>query len=303
MQRIRSTMFHSLHIKSLVARLLLIATYVVGGIIIPANAHAQSSEANLNVMSFNVRYINTKDGENIWSNRKEKVAEVIVSNNIDLAGLQEPWLTQIKDLEQLLPGYAWFGWGRDKGNDEGEFCPIFFRKDKITVLEKGIFWLSDTPEKPGSKGWDVRYPRMVVWGRFRDLKSNKEFYFFNTHFGGQMARLESSKLLRRKIDEMTSGLPVIITGDLNSKPDSRAYEAMVSDRHKVQINDAFLTAHEKNDELYTDYWFDGENKDLKRIDYVFTSTQISVLYHEIINKRIVIYYPSDHLAIKANVQF
>jgi len=78
---------------------------------------------------------------------------------------------------------------------------------------------------------------------------------------------------------------------------------MVIKNYKVQIDDAFHTAKEKNDEQFTDYWFDGENKDLKRIDYIFVSPQIKVLYHQIINKRIGKYYPSDHLALKAEVEF
>lgn len=259
-------------------------------------------EAQLTVMSYNVRYLNTKDGVNIWANRKEKVAEVIASNNVDIAGLQEPWKPQIRDLKKLLPGYAWFGWSRDNGKSKGEFCPIFYKKDKFKVLEKGIFWLSETPGKVGSKGWDVKYPRMVVWGRFKDKNSGKELYFFNTHLGGETARLESAKLIRKKIDEMAGGLSVVVTGDLNSKPDSEAYKTMVSGNYTVNITDAFLTAKTKNNEQFTDYWFEGENTDLKRIDYIFTSTEIEVIYHEIINKKIGKYYPSDHLAIKAKIE-
>lgn len=284
-------------------KLILIVTGFFIGTILPGISQNQTKDSNLIVMSFNVRYINTKDGVNSWANRKEKVAQVISSNNIDIVGLQEPWIDQIHDLKNLLQDYAWFGWGRDKGNNEGEFCPIFYRKDKFIVLDKGIFWLSNTPEVAGSKGWDVKYPRMVVWGRFKRKKDGKEFYFFNTHLGGQIARFESSKLIRTKIDEMSDGLPAIVTGDFNSKPDSEAYEVMVSRKYKVQIEDAFLTAKDKNDEQFTDYWFDGENKDLKRIDYIFVSPNISVLYHQIINKRIGKYYPSDHLAIRAEVEF
>lgn len=290
-------------LKYIFLKLIVLPAVFLLGTIISGISQNQSEDANLIVMSFNVRYINTKDGVNSWANRKEKVAQVISSNTVDIAGLQEPWIDQIHDLDDLLPEYNWFGWGRDKGNEEGEFCPIFYRKDKFIVLDKGIFWLSDTPGIAGSKGWDVKYPRMVVWGRFKRKEGGEEFYFFNTHLGGQIARFESSKLLRTKIDEMSDGLPVIVTGDFNSKPDSEAYEVMVNRKYQVDIVDAFLSAHDKNDEQFTDYWFDGENKDLKRIDYIFVSPEVSVLYHEIINERMGKYYPSDHLAIKAELKF
>jgi endonuclease/exonuclease/phosphatase family metal-dependent hydrolase len=227
---------------------------------------------------------------------------VITSNNVDIAGLQEPWKDQIRDLKQLLPEYAWFGWSRDNGKSKGEFVPVFYKKDKIVVVEKGIFWLSKTPEKIGSKGWDVKYPRIVVWARFKEKLSGKEFYFFNTHLGGDIARFESAKLLRSKIDEMTDGLPVIVTGDFNSIPNSPPYETMINGNFKVELVDAFHSAIEKNDEIYTNYLFDGNDKDLKRIDYIFVSPEIKVLYHEIINKRIGKYYPSDHLALKAELE-
>jgi endonuclease/exonuclease/phosphatase family metal-dependent hydrolase len=272
----------------------IIVLVIFSGLAFPILAQQSSSNSTLTAMSFNVRYINQKDGVNNWANRKEKVAEVITSNNVDIAGLQEPWKDQIRDLKKLLPEYAWFGWSRDNGKSKGEFVPIFYKKDKIAVIEKGIFWLSETPEKIGSKGWDVTYPRIVVWARFKEKLSGKEFYFFNTHLGGEIARFESAKLLRNKIDEMTDGLPVIVTGDFNSVPDSPPYETMIEGNYKVAI--------EKNDELYTNYLFDGNDKDLKRIDYIFVSPRIKVLYHEIINKRIGKYYPSDHLALKAEME-
>jgi len=279
---------------------------IIGLLIIPALpavSQQSSSKSSLTVMSFNVRYINKKDGINAWANRKEKVAKVISSNEVDVVGLQEPWLEQIQDLQKLLPKYNWFGWGRDKGNDEGEFTPIFYKKDKFTVLDKGIFWLSLTPEIAGSKDWDARFPRMVVWGHFKDKRDGKEFYFFNTHMGGEEARVEGAKILRRKIDQMTHGLPVVVTGDFNATPDSTPYSIMVNEEYKVTIEDAFEVAQRKNDEKYTNYLFDGNDKDLKRIDYIFVSSQISVLYHEIINKRIGKYYPSDHLALKAELEY
>jgi len=285
----------------LLKRVILLVIYI--GLAFPVLAQQSSSKSTLTIMSFNVRYINQKDGVNNWNNRKEKVAEVIASNIVDIAGLQEPWKDQIRDLKKLLPEYAWFGWSRDNGKSKGEFVPIFYKKDKFSVVEKGIFWLSETPEKIGSKGWDVKYPRILVWARFKEKLSGKEFYFFNTHLGGDIARYESAKLLRNKIDDMADGLPVMVTGDFNSVPDSRPYETMINGNYKMALEDAFHSAIEKNDEIYTNYLFDGNDKDLKRIDYIFVSPEIKVLYHEIINKRIGKYYPSDHLAIKAALEF
>lgn len=267
------------------------------------SVQAQQITSNtLTIMSFNVRYNTPKDSLNAWQHRKEKVAEVISSNKVDIAGLQEPWFDQITDLEKLLPKYAWIGWSRDDGKTKGEFTPVFYLKEKFDVLDKGVFWLSSTPEKPGSIGWDEKLPRTVIWIRFKEKSSGKELYFFNTHLGGNIARTEGAKLLKTKIDEIAANLPVIVTGDFNSKPESEPIQSMLSKNFRIDLEDAFNKTLKKNDEIYTDYWFDGENKDLKRIDYIFVSQSVKVLWHEIINKRMGRYYPSDHLPIKIEIE-
>ncbi len=288
----------------LICRLKLIVILgVLTGTLSPAFSQSENQKLKFNVMSFNVRYNTPKDSINAWPYRKEKVAGVITSNDIDIVGVQEAWIDQIRDLRKLLKGYSWFGWSRDNGKRKGEFVPVFYRKDKFTVMEKGIFWFSETPEVAGSKGWDVKYPRIVVWARFKDKLEGKEFYFFNTHLGGEIARYESAKLLRSKIDQMAQGLGVIVTGDFNATPDSQPIAVMTSDDHKVYLADALSVAEEKNDELFTNYLFDGNDKDLKRIDYIFVSKTMKVLYHEIINKRIGRYYPSDHLPVKIELEY
>lgn len=276
---------------------------VLMGTISTAFSQSENQKLKLNVMSFNVRYNTPKDSINAWPYRKEKVAGVITSNEIDIVGVQEAWIDQIRDLRRMLPGYSWFGWSRDNGKRKGEFVPVFYRKDKFTVLEKGIFWFSETPEVAGSKGWDVKYPRIVVWARFKDKREGKEFYFFNTHLGGEIARYESARLLRSKVDQMAQGLGVIVTGDFNATPDSRPIDVMTSDDYRVSLADALSVAEEKNDELFTNYLFDGNDQDLKRIDYIFVSKTMKVLYHEIINRRIGRYYPSDHLPVKVQLEY
>ena len=42
-----------------------------------------------NVMSFNIRYANTGDGPNAWTNRKSLVSSTLLFHKADVAGLQE----------------------------------------------------------------------------------------------------------------------------------------------------------------------------------------------------------------------
>ena len=69
---------------------------------------------------------------------------------------QEVLHNQLLDLAELLgDDYAHVGVGRDDGKEAGEYSPIFFDKTKFELVRWKTVWLSETPEKPGSVGWDA----------------------------------------------------------------------------------------------------------------------------------------------------
>jgi endonuclease/exonuclease/phosphatase family metal-dependent hydrolase len=91
-------------------------------------------------------------------------------------------------------------------------------KDKYKLLQSGTFWLSETPEQV-SKGWDADCFRTATWVQLQEIKTKKEFYFFNTHFDhkGEISRKESAKLVAEKIKEIAvKKANIIFGGDLNS---------------------------------------------------------------------------------------
>lgn len=192
----------------------------------PANDVAKG---NVTAMTFNIRYNNLGDGKNAWPLRKADVAELIRREQPDLLGLQEALVGQIADLKERLPDYDWYGLGRDDGKEKGEFAPVFYRRERFELLAKGTFWLSETPDKVGSKGWDAALPRVASWLRVHDKHSGKPFLFANVHFDhrGEKARVESSHLLRRKLLELAGEEPIVLVGDFNATPDSSPHKALV----------------------------------------------------------------------------
>jgi endonuclease/exonuclease/phosphatase family metal-dependent hydrolase len=181
-------------------------------------------------MTFNIRFNNAADGRNAWPKRRDDVAELILRQKPDLLGLQEALAGQIGELkERIGDEHDWYGVGRDDGKEQGEFAPIFYRRARFEVLGKGTFWLSETPEKVGSKGWDAALPRVATWLKLKDKAADRELLFANVHFDhrGQQARLESARLLRRKLAEVAGDAPIVLLGDFNATPDSRPYEALV----------------------------------------------------------------------------
>ena len=160
----------------------------------------------LNKASYNIRCNNPGDGENAWPNRKERVKALILFHEYDVVGVQEARPEQMEDLQQM-PGFASVGVGRD-GEAGGEFSAIFYRVDRIQVLDSGTFWLSETPEKV-SKGWDAALNRICTWAKMKDRATRRVFYFFNTHFDhiGPVARHKSAELLVARIRETAGSDP------------------------------------------------------------------------------------------------
>lgn len=264
----------------------------------------------LRIMSFNVRCIGVPVDDTAWEDRRDTVARVIGAYGATVAGLQEPARRQIDDLLARVPGYGWFGAGRLDGRDEGEFTPIFYRQERIQVLEQSTFWLSERPEMPGSMGWDATCPRIVTWGRLRDRLTNRMFFHFNTHFdhNGERARLESARQLLAAIARIAGAEPLVVTGDFNCTESSVPYRLLTqgepSDtcRERLRLMDArhaALLGHTGPD--FTFNALDDSEPVHSKIDYIFTANGVQVLRHEILSDTSEGRFPSDHLPVVAEL--
>ena len=80
-------------------------------------------------------------------------------------------------LDSILTDYASAGAGRDDGAKAGEMNPVFYKKDKFDLVRTITFWLSDTPEVPGSKGWGASLPRIVTWMELVKKDTHDHFFF------------------------------------------------------------------------------------------------------------------------------
>ena len=234
--------------------------------------------------TFNVRCIAAPD-EKIgcsWEVRKDNVAQYVLDNNIDIVGMQEVTFKQLNDLRERLKGYDYVGVGRTDGKEKGEFTPVFFRADKYEPLEKGNFWLSETPDVPGSKGWDAALERVASYVKLKDKATGKIFMAINTHYDhiGVQARKESAKLIMSKIKSIVGDRPAVVTGDFNITEDNEAYSTMVNSESKM--NDAYhMTAHHTGAPYtFHDYCRKSPLK-AHKIDYIFVTPNVKVLQSHI----------------------
>ena len=256
--------------------------------------------APLRVMSFNIRYDEPRDGVNAWPNRKQKVADVIRFHKADLVGVQEALIGQLRDLEKLLPDFTWCGVGRTDGKEAGEFSAILYRRSRFRLIETGTFWLSETPDKPGSMGWDAAYPRVVTWAKFRDARDKKTFVHFNTHFDhkGEKARTESARLILTRIDGIANRLPYFLTGDLNVREDTEAYKTLAAVLRDARY--ASQNGHFGGGSTFSAF---NELTPGMKIDYVFVKNGIRVFEHGVLADRWDGLWASDHLPVLAEVEF
>ena len=265
----------------------------------------RSGEDSVRVMTFNIRYNEPRDGENAWTNRKTKVADVIRFHKADLVGLQEALVSQLRDLDSLLPAFGRCGVGRDDGKEGGELSAILYRRDRFQILNCGTFWLSPTPEAPGSKGWDAAYPRIVTWAKFKDRVSRKTFFHFNTHFDhrGETARTESAALIHRKISEIAGKFPVVLSGDLNVVEDTAAYRTLADAHSTPRLFDAkyeSVNGHFGGDSTFNEF---KELQPGRKIDYIFVSQGVKVFEHGALSDRWNGRWASDHLPVLAEIAF
>ncbi|MFA5833595.1 MAG: endonuclease/exonuclease/phosphatase family protein [Bacteroidota bacterium] len=267
----------------------------------------QSSTPPIRVMTFNIRLDSPNDGPNIWANRKVNLVSMIRFHNADLVGLQEAQKHQIDFIMQSLPEYGWYGVGRDDGKEGGEFSAILYKKERFDTTMSSTFWCSSTPEHPGL-GWDAAYQRIVTYGKMSDKRTNTIFYMFNTHLDneGKIARAESARLIKKKIQVICGNYPVILTGDFNSEPNSEPYKIISSQdtSFSVQLVDTkTLSKNMPHGPHGTFTAFNINAKPASPIDFIFVKKGISVLSHGTLSDSFDGYLPSDHYPVLAEIVF
>ena len=269
----------------------------------------------VSVMSFNIRYGMADDGPNHWDKRKELVFDVLRKHRPDVVGLQEALGFQIDEVCKALPQYAMIGVGRDDGKTKGEYSAILYRRERFEVEQGGTFWLSDTPDVPGSITWGNACTRICTWARFVEKKTGRAFYQFNLHLDhvSQPSREKSMVLLVERIGKREHADPFVVTGDFNAGENNPAIlflkgKTTVPGKDNANIEnplpmvDTFRVLHPDANDTGTFHDFTGTDTGGK-IDYILTTTDVHVLDAQIIHDNTDGRYPSDHFPVTTRLRF
>ena len=249
------------------------------GVNISGNVSAQTSQQPITVNwgTFNIRYDNPDDKENNWKFRKDRVAEFIKQEKLDVVGMQEVLHNQLEDLKTRLPEYAEVGIGREDGKQQGEYAPIFYRKDRFKLLDSNTFWLSQYPDSVGFIGWDGACTRIATWAKLEDKSTGKVFLAVNTHMDhvGVEARRKGALLIIERIQDIVGNRPAVLTGDFNVDDTSEAYQTLTT--NDFVLKDAYKTADVKEGVSYTFHDFEKiPVEEREKIDFIFVTPQIKV---------------------------
>ena len=231
---------------------------------------------SLFVGTYNMRLHINEDEErgNCWAKRCQVICDQLNFEHPDIFGTQELLVSQLHDLVRSLDNYAYIGVAREDGKEAGEYAAIFYDKNRLTLLDSGNFWLSETPSKP-SKGWDAACVRICTWGKYKDKNSGKTFFFFNLHMDhiGVVARREAAKLVVSRIKKIAGTKNVVLTGDFNVDQNNEIYQ--IFSKSGI-LRDSYTATRLRFAENGTFNNFDPGIKTDSRIDHVFVSPSFRV---------------------------
>jgi len=274
----------------------IILTFCLAGFKVSGQSKKQTP---FNIITYNIRMNTPDDGDNAWPMRKEKVAGLLKFHKADIFNVQEALPEQMDDLTAMFPDFDHVGVGRDDGKRAGEHMAIFYSKRRFSKIDDGMFWLSETPDKPGM-GWDAACNRTCTWIKLKDNITGRKFFVLDTHLDhrGNKAREEGAKLIINRISEINNeNLPLILTGDFNLVKDSSPIQSIL----KV-LDDA------RDKSVTTPYGPEGTSGGFavkaksRTIDFIFVNKKVTVLRHGVLSDSFNMFHPSDHLPDLAEIQ-
>lgn len=274
---------------------------------------ADGATVDIRVMSFNVRRAASVDeyfGGNGWLSspvrRGDLVNQTVLAYQPDILAVQEPYTAQVNYMKAALADYAFYGVGRDDGVAANEYAGIFYRADRFTLLDQGNFWLSTTPDIPGTAFGPDPTARIATWAILFDHASKQPIFFMNTHWdhSSSAARENSATLIRSRLPELAGDLPIILAGDFNASETSTAMRRMVGqfDPNGLQLLNSYRQAHPTvSSQELTFHNFTG-NTVGSRIDLILHTDHLTAVEASIVRTSYNGRWPSDHYPVTATLR-
>ncbi len=196
----------------------------------------------LRIATYNVHYIILGQETGAWSvggweRRKGPMDQAFKAVSADVIGFQEMEsfgrgsggrvnLT----LDWLLANNA--GYAAAAVGDPSDFPstqPILYRRDRLSLLDQGWFFFSDTPDVIYSRTFNGSWPAFASWAQFEDIDTGEVFRVINIHteYRSRSNRIQSVELVAERIAPwMANGETLFVVGDLNARLGDRVVDIL-----------------------------------------------------------------------------
>lgn len=279
---------------------LLFHLFFLSGFLIPGPCIKAQYADSIKIMTWNIRLDVASDGEHQWKYRSKPLASFIMQQQPDVLGVQEAMHHQVRQIKCKTKGYKVIGVGRDDGSKGGEYNALYYKTNNLRLVRSGTFWLSETPDEAGSRGWDAACNRIATWAEFEQKKSGIHFFVMNTHFDhmGDTARINSAILIQDKLGKLAGHLPAILMGDFNVNSKHRVYRILTFPENEVTLGDTRKRDGCKKSGPDLSYVsFDPDYKPSSPIDFIFATWDFKIISSTIYDFRKNGIYWSDHLPV------
>jgi endonuclease/exonuclease/phosphatase family metal-dependent hydrolase len=259
-------------------------------------------------VTFNVSFRYGEDGINSFVHRAGMILERIYEAKPDLICLQEATPKIMGILRKALRSdYDIIHLGRE-ADLRGEGLAIFCRHDSVEFQTVERFWLSPTPEIPGSRyDCQKKFVRITEIALLYDVQTDRFFRLYNNHFdnthledGDDTPRIQSMQqiLEHLKAQQEIVKLPFFICGDLNEWPDAEAIRC-------ANEYEPFRLVDVTKDLTVTSHSFEGLGIRDQKLDYIFTDAETAAAWKktEIWEDQRDGIWLSDHYPVYAEFEF
>lgn len=233
----------------------------------------------LKIVSFNLRCVWDGDGVNCFLNRAAGIVHKINAEKPDVVCFQEAMEHNVPFLRENLRKDYDIIYNQRGEHFDGEGLAVAVRNETVTLLGVDFFWLSETPEVPGSR-YPIQSdcPRICQCLLFKKNDTKKLFRVYNNHLDhiSDSARILGIKQVMERVAQdssMFGGVPVFILGDMNAEPDSETIQ-YCNDYKPFPVKD--LTAGIEG----TFHNF-GRLETPEKIDYIYTDEKTALLPHSV----------------------
>ena len=251
----------------------------------------QPGKQSVTVVSSNVRCWSPTDFfRKSWFYRAPLLMKTIAPLCPDIIGFQEVTPMHYSYLTKVLKGYDSVIEYRDD-SPLHEACPVFYSTGRFDLVDKGSFWLSETPEEM-SKDWGAACYRICSYVILAQKSDGKRLAVFNTHLDhiSDEARINGIKVVLDKMKAF-GDLPSILMGDLNADESSETYASATA-----VFDDAKYIAKDCAKGVTFHNW--GKELDRENIDYFMLSKgDFDVSRYSTVEDTYDGVYPSDHFPI------